>query len=470
MHSQDLAEQGPHEPPHSMSAKYRHSFNRSKSSPLEEAVAGTQEEELPYSSKMKHLHDEKPISLSTPTSTSQKKRALFTKNRDDGVLQPRLFGRIWSNHRSRSVPTTKCSDEDDDDDNLSPATKDLVIRKSSVVLASETEPSSSHDVEVVYQSDEENSLREEAAALAMVEPSRQRRRRRFSSPRSSVGSLADRMRSHRLTEKLRRSTSNSSSSASSVSSVASPRTEATEKSKEESDDPDCHFHQALGYLSSNRLHMALHHVERGQRLLEHNEASPLYWKLTTIQAEILGRREEYRESRALLEKVLAAQGTAVTRDASLYFSCGRLSVYLQDYEAALDYYTQELLITRDVSGDSLPVARIYHDLAKVSESGMGDWDQALVYYEQALYIEAVVYRRLRSEMQKEEEALKQAATAEDDDNNHLKLQPNSSLRDDLAEVVQQIHETKRCMARIQFSMGDIHQALRLSMGRFSLNC
>jgi hypothetical protein len=197
-----------------------------------------------------------------------------------------------------------------------------------------------------------------------------------------------------------------------------------------------HFEKALAFCSTNHFDQALSHVQQGSDLV--HETNPLYPQLLTIQAEVLGRQGDYQSSLDTFQRVLdlyREQSAPIDVTDSLYYACGRLSVYLQKYSQALEYYTQELLLTRAVSGDSLAVARIYHDLATVAEKGLGDWTRALVYYEQALFVEAVVCQQ---------------------------------QGDDWKEAAQQIPKTKKCMGRIQFALGNIDEAMRLSNHRFSL--
>ena len=173
------------------------------------------------------------------------------------------------------------------------------------------------------------------------------------------------------------------------------------------------------------------------------------------RAEVLGRRGDYAESLKMYQCVLEhAQKDGASPDivSSLYYACGRLSVYLKNYAQALEYYTQELVYTRAVSGDSLAVARIYHELARVSKSGLGDWEQALSYYEQALLTEVKVWKRA-----------KEASNSSDSS-----AVDEKQRQDDLQEAAAQIQETKKCMGRINFALGRIDEAMRLSSGRFSL--
>lgn len=205
------------------------------------------------------------------------------------------------------------------------------------------------------------------------------------------------------------------------------------------------FELALMLCSQNQLDDSLGAVQKGLTLLTNNH--PLYWKLKTIQAEILGRTGNYEESLRIFQTILQHCAPNVIQ-AAVYFACARLSVYLQRYQEALEYYTQELLLTKTLFGESLAVSRILHDLAKLCEEGLGDLTQALVYYEQALFIEVSVWRTA-------DRVLKNGGIDHD-----------TQVTDDYWEAQQQIPETRKCIGRIQFSLGNIDEALRFSSRRF----
>ena len=231
--------------------------------------------------------------------------------------------------------------------------------------------------------------------------------------------------------------------------------------KEEEDDPIAreHFQKAMSLVSSHQWDRALQEAQQGLQQLP-DCSSSMYWKLLTVQAEVHGRTGDYLTSLAIYERVLEHATTTssstwlVSSLSSLYYACGRLCVYLRDYASAVRYYTAELVHTRQAlaDDDSLAVARIYHDLARVAQCGVGDWEQAVVYYRQALSIEVVVWKR-----------------------NQLLLQqlPVDSVdrkqrEEDLQEAACQIEETRKCMGRIQFALGEIDEAMRLSSTRFTV--
>ena len=208
------------------------------------------------------------------------------------------------------------------------------------------------------------------------------------------------------------------------------------------------YNIALQKIHNQQWEQALEEVAQGMELLPHLEDDSttrrpqLYWELVILQAEVLGRQGKYSESLATYQSVLRAYEQDVTAGdcvlcARLYYTCGRLSVYLKHFEQAIDYYTKELQLTRAILKDSLSVARIYHELARVAKEGIGDWERALGYLQQAFLIEVEVWKNARNASSKEHQ-------------------------DDFADVTAQMNDTKKCMGKILFALGRIDEAISLS--------
>jgi hypothetical protein len=106
----------------------------------------------------------------------------------------------------------------------------------------------------------------------------------------------------------------------------------------------------------------------------------LYWTLTELRAQVWGRMGLTRKSLTAYQGILAhacessEQGSSAADQASLLYTCGKLSVSLNQCEEAVDYYLRELEMTvkqvkaEGNSQNNLAVARIYHELAR-SPSG-----------------------------------------------------------------------------------------------------
>jgi tetratricopeptide (TPR) repeat protein len=239
-----------------------------------------------------------------------------------------------------------------------------------------------------------------------------------------------------------------------------------------------HYEKACAYAESQHFSKCLEHVDLG--LHEQTETDALYWTLTELQAQVWGRMGCFRKSLNAYQGILAysesqqqsctaSSGTASatntpTDQANLLYTCGKLSVSLNEFVAALDYYRRELELTvrtvphTDTNGSSchytnnLAVARIYHEMARVSKQGLRDAEQALGYYQEALTVEMSVWKNLKAKI------TGSCLCCSGGRNKKC-----ATLTARLQEVQHQIQDTKRCMGRIHFEQGDIDQALRLSL-------
>jgi tetratricopeptide (TPR) repeat protein len=222
-----------------------------------------------------------------------------------------------------------------------------------------------------------------------------------------------------------------------------------------------HYMTALAYADSELYDECLEQVSAG--LLSLCPQEKLYWTLTELRAVVWGRMGMAGKSLKEYQGILAhcencQQGhvnNSCADQANLLYTCGKLSVSLNQFQQAVDYYRRELEITVKTSHghNNLAVARIYHELARVSRKGLGDSEQALGYYQEALHIETAVLKALS------------AATAScpscrsGHSRNKAKYCEEHAPR--VQEVLQQIQDTKRSMGRIHFEQGDLDQAVRL---------
>jgi tetratricopeptide (TPR) repeat protein len=222
-----------------------------------------------------------------------------------------------------------------------------------------------------------------------------------------------------------------------------------------------HYMKALAYADSELYDECLEQVSAG--LLSLPPQEKLYWTLTELRAVVWGRMGMARKSLTEYQAILAhcencEQGesnNSCADQANLLYTCGKLSVSLNQCQQAVDYYRRELEITAKTSHghNNLAVARIYHELARVSRKGLGESEQALGYYQEALHMETTVLKALS------------AATAScplcrsGHSRNQSKYCEQHAPR--VQEVLQQIQDTKRSMGRIHFEQGDLDQAVRL---------
>ena len=194
------------------------------------------------------------------------------------------------------------------------------------------------------------------------------------------------------------------------------------------------------------------------------------WMLCQLQADIWGRTGRVEESLEAYQRILQHSlgqqqqqqhpnnhSPPTADQANMLYACGKLSVRLCRYEEALEYYQRELKVTRAVtSGHArLAVARIHHEMARVSKEGMGDSEQALGYYKQAHAVERLVYQSLQVAVQ---ECSSCRCCSNGKQTVHCVTHESRTQ-----EVAQQMQDTKRNMGRIHFELGDLDQAVRLSL-------
>jgi tetratricopeptide (TPR) repeat protein len=224
-----------------------------------------------------------------------------------------------------------------------------------------------------------------------------------------------------------------------------------------------HYNRALVFAESEMYDECLEHLSAGLESLE--EQDVLYWTLTELQAQVWGRQGFMRKSLTAYQGILAhccesdSDNNSSADKASLLYTCGKLSVSLNQFEAAVDYYRRELEITVKTqaaataegvsnSQNNLAVARIYHELARVSIKGLGDSKQALGYYQQALQVEMGVRKEISAVI---------ASCSLYCSGKKTKCCASHALC--VQEVQQQIQDTRRSIGRIYFDQGDLDKAV-----------
>jgi len=193
--------------------------------------------------------------------------------------------------------------------------------------------------------------------------------------------------------------------------------------------------------------------------------------LHQFKADMLCRRGCIAESRdvymILLERTRRSAQRGPVDVANILFVLGKLSVRLKDFTGAIDYFSEELEITKRVLAafeeskhqsteraaenqhPQLAVSQILHELARVAEMGLMDFPMAIDYYQQALKMEQKVYQECKRQQQRKKNKKRPASPLED-----------ASL---LKDAKQQIAETKQCLGRVHFRMGDFSRAVKTTL-------
>jgi len=199
--------------------------------------------------------------------------------------------------------------------------------------------------------------------------------------------------------------------------------DCTEDYWEELEREESLYERAVKLADQEKFEAALNECEK----LENSN------ELLQVKAQILGRMGCYEESLQTYQQLLKQEISCADKCNTLY-ACGRLSVQLQLYRQAIDFYSKELELTlKIVSQKDMTVSRIYHELARIAHQGLADGAEALQYYQRALDVELAVWK-------------------------------HSSGRERIL-VTKQIQETKREMGRIHFENGEFDKAVQCSLKR-----
>jgi tetratricopeptide (TPR) repeat protein len=244
---------------------------------------------------------------------------------------------------------------------------------------------------------------------------------------ASLSSLESSMREVHITESALHQESSSSLSTSAADDDVLQKNETKARD---------YFTRALNLAERSEQYRALDLIEAGLALLPDTACDTLYISLQEWRAHLLGQMQHYTECLAVYQTLLSRTRNEASDEvrANWYFACARLSIRLREYQKALDYYQEELTCT-SLSTPSmlLAMSRICHDSAKVAHKALGDLPLALNYYQEALKAEHE-YLKLADVGAEEHERMRRV-----------------------------LLETQRCMGRIHFEMGNVDQAIAMSM-------
>lgn len=225
---------------------------------------------------------------------------------------------------------------------------------------------------------------------------------------------------------------------------------------------DFSYRRAVGLADSCEYDRALAATEEGILLSigsKEPDGGELLGSLMMLKASILGRMGHYRESlegyQSLLRSAdVASEGAAkisLADRANVLYACGRLCASMGDYSSAIDYYKQELGPTVEfVGSDAHPsVSRIHHHIADVYKEGLGELSSSLEYLTLALQSETACLGNA-------EKARASCSMCR----KHANCPVHHEI---LLQAQQQLRETKRRMGRIHYELGDLNQAIRLTL-------
>ena len=202
----------------------------------------------------------------------------------------------------------------------------------------------------------------------------------------------------------------------------------------------------------------------------------------------LGRLDEslqaFTEATELLLRSASASSITAAEKAKLLFIMGRLCVLLRQPRKAIDYFSQELEVTKSTLGfHHLNVSLVLHEIACLYDDGLSDYGKALDTYEEAYRVEYGVLQQCQlakqictecqrcNELPAKERQQKTVGRgrqlrrrrAGDRDTNDMTTTRQRCCPGHLAiqcEVAKRIRETKRCQGRLHYKLGDLDKALQ----------
>jgi tetratricopeptide (TPR) repeat protein len=159
----------------------------------------------------------------------------------------------------------------------------------------------------------------------------------------------------------------------------------------------------------------------------------------------------------------ATSTSAAADKAKILYTMGRLCVKLKRIRKAADFFEQELEITKTALGNNhLSVSRVLHELARLYDEGLGDYQKALGHYHATLKVESKVMMECQDAIRKCEKcnANNSTTTTTTTSVSARRACPmHATLHRDAAL---QIRETKKCQGRIHFKLGNFEKALETS--------
>lgn len=223
------------------------------------------------------------------------------------------------------------------------------------------------------------------------------------------------------------------------------------------------------YISDHQLGMALQELESaydqhdnksgvsGNDCCDEKNDSMHAIRLQLLQtkADVYLRLGRIDESIEVYQQALQEAKNPAEK-AKLFYIMGRLCIRLGRVQDAISCFMDELEITKNELGFHQSVSVIYHELAKLYDEGLGSHDIGIQMYKKALQIELVVMDELQTAISfcNKCHSIHSIKMCNVHANFHAQLNG-------------QINETKKCLGRIQFKLGDFDGALKTSLDSYS---
>jgi tetratricopeptide (TPR) repeat protein len=207
------------------------------------------------------------------------------------------------------------------------------------------------------------------------------------------------------------------------------------------------------YISERQLDKALVELDLAAQMLDGDDQSSnstVRLQLLQTKGDVYYRLGRMDESMEVYQQALQEAQNPADK-AKLFYTMGRLCIRLRRTREAISFFSRELDITQQELGvNHLSVSRIYHELAKLYDEGLGEHKMALMKYNKALQIELAVLQECHYSVSICQRCNPVAHRMCDIHAHHH------------TQVTGQIRETKKCQGRMHFKLGDFDKALKTS--------
>lgn len=208
------------------------------------------------------------------------------------------------------------------------------------------------------------------------------------------------------------------------------------------------------YISERQLDMALVELDLAAQTLDSDDLtsnSTVRLQLLQTKGDVYYRLGRMDESMEVYQQALQEAQNPADK-AKLLYTMGRLCIRLRRTREAISFFSRELEITQQELGmNHLSVSRIYHELAKLYDEGLGEHKMALMKYNKALQIELAVLQECHHGVSFCQRCNPVA---------HRMCDMHAHLH---TQVTGQIRETKKCQGRMHFKLGDFDKALKTTL-------
>ena len=218
--------------------------------------------------------------------------------------------------------------------------------------------------------------------------------------------------------------------------------------------PRLHCQVAQVYIEMGQLNRALENIDLAKQIGNTYTSSSqggIRCQVLRTKGDIYLRLGRVDESLECYQQALDETDGTPAEKAKLLYNLGRLCIKLNRIRSAITYFTRELEITKQELGQNhFSVSRVLHQLAKLYDTGLGEHKLALMKYNKALNVELAVLHDCHRQV---------TQCLHCNHETHRMCTRHAIFH---RTVSTQIRETKKCLGRIHYKLGDFERAMKIS--------